>query len=268
MSTKQINYTPIGFMRCAEKHRYETPRQGVFADNCGTIELNSGNNFEQALRDLTGFDRIWVLFDFHHNKSWKPMVSPPHLTDGKKISMFATRSPHRPNSIGMSCVELVAIKKCSIIIRNFDLLDGTPILDIKPYIPQADSFPDATTGWLPEQLKTEYEIEFTELVERQLDFIARHSSFDIKKFIELQLSVNPLDSGRKRLVCLDENQGKYQLAFRTWRINFLYCQDVKIIVECLYSAYNPEELMLKADDKYHDKNLHREFIKNFLNKYS
>jgi tRNA (adenine37-N6)-methyltransferase len=258
MSNKQINYTPIGFMRCSEKHRYETPRQGVFADNIGTIELNPGHNYEQALRDLEGFDRIWVLFDFHLNTTWKPMVNPPHAPDGKKISMFATRSPHRPNSIGMSCVELVKIEKCSVHIRNFDLLDGTPIIDIKPYIPHADSFPEAATGWLPAKPQIKYSISFSPIAEQQLEFIASRSSFDIKKFIELQLTVNPLDPGRKRLVCLDEQQSRYQLAFRTWRIDF-YCRYKQLIIEILHSAYTADELQPDTEDKYQDKDLHREF---------
>lgn len=262
MVNKQINYRPIGFMRCSEKHRYETPRQGVFADNSGIIELNSGHNYEQALRDLEGFDRIWVLFDFHLNTTWKPMVNPPHAPDGKKISMFATRSPHRPNSIGMSCVELVKIEQRSIHIRNFDLLDGTPIIDIKPYILHADSFPDAATGWLPSNSQIKYSISFTLIAEQQLAFIAEHSSFDIKKFIELQLSINPLDNARKRLICLDEQQGRYQLAFRTWRIDF-HCSAEQIMIEFLHSAYTADELRTGSEDKYQDKELHRKFVENF-----
>ncbi|MCF6174995.1 MAG: tRNA (N6-threonylcarbamoyladenosine(37)-N6)-methyltransferase TrmO [Victivallaceae bacterium] len=263
MSIKEINYTPIGFMHCAEKHRYETPRQGVFADNCGTIELNPGYNFEQALRDLDGFDHIWVLFDFHLNTTWKPLVKPPCAPDGEKISMFATRSPHRPNSIGMSCVELVGIEKNLIHIRNFDLLDGTLIIDIKPYIPAADSFPDAATGWLPEPVKAAYKIQYSAVVRRQLKFIAEHSSFDIKKFIELQLGINPFDNARKRLICLDEQQGRYQLAFRTWRIDFLSSGDRQILVGDIHSAYTADELQSGTEDRYEDKDLHRKFLKIF-----
>ncbi len=260
MSSEQVIYSPIGFMRCSEQHRYETPRQGVFADNSGTIELNPGHNFEQALRDLAGFDRIWVLFDFHLNTTWKPMVNPPLAPDGKKISMFATRSPHRPNSIGMSCVELVGIEKNLIHIRNFDLLNGTPIIDIKPYIPAADSFPEAATGWLPSPATAIYKIHYSAVAQRQLEFIAEHSSFDIKKFIELQLGTKPFDNTRKRLICLDEPQGRYQLAFRTWRIDFLASGDNALMIEELHSAYTTAELQPDTEDKYKDKALHRKFI--------
>jgi tRNA-Thr(GGU) m(6)t(6)A37 methyltransferase TsaA len=260
MSNEQINYSAIGFMRCSEQHRYEMPRQGVFADNTGIIELNSGHNFEQALRDLAGFDRIWVLFDFHLNSTWKPLVKPPYTSDSKKISMFATRSPHRPNSIGMSCVELVKIEKNLLHIRNFDLLNGTPIIDIKPYIPAADSFPEAATGWLPQPLKALYSIQYSTIMQQQLKFIAENSSFDIKKFIELQLATNPFDNARKRLICLDKQQGSYQLAFRTWRINFLSLGDNELMIEKLYSAYTATELHSDTEDKYKDKELHRKFM--------
>jgi tRNA (Thr-GGU) A37 N-methylase len=91
-------------------------------------------------------ERIWLLFVFHNNSNWKAQSSPP-VAPNRKIGVFATRSPYRPNPIGLSCVELVKIEKLKIYVRNFDLLDNTPILDIKPYIPYSDSFPDALGGF-------------------------------------------------------------------------------------------------------------------------
>ena len=99
-----------------------------------------------AWRDLAGFERIWLLFAFHRSEGWKAEVRPPR--GGGKRSVLATRSPHRPNAIGLSAVELVAVEAGSLRVRGVDLLDGTPILDIKPYVPYADAFPQARAGWI------------------------------------------------------------------------------------------------------------------------
>jgi tRNA-Thr(GGU) m(6)t(6)A37 methyltransferase TsaA len=104
--------------------------------------LERNRNFEQALKDLEGFERIWVIYLFHLNDSWKPMVTPPR-NKGKKVGVFASRSPHRPNGIGLSCVTLNRIEGLNIYISNSDILDGSPVLDIKPYLPWSDSFPDS-----------------------------------------------------------------------------------------------------------------------------
>lgn len=144
----EMNIKPIGFLHCDKKERYEAPRQGIHAKgSTGIIKLNPYCNFEQAVQDLDGFDRIWLIYGFHLNDWWKPLVSPPRFRE-RKIGLFATRSPFRPNQLGMSCVKLESVKKLKIYISEFDLLDQTPIYDIKPYIPYCDSFPDSETGWL------------------------------------------------------------------------------------------------------------------------
>ena len=140
---------PIGYLDCEQKYRYEAPRQSILAGgNLGVVCLNSGCNFEQALPDLIGFDRVWLIYQFHQNRDWKPKVVPPRSPENRKVGLFATRSPHRPNPLGLSCVELVKIDGLDVFIRNFDLLNGTPIFDIKPYIPYCDSFENSAVGWL------------------------------------------------------------------------------------------------------------------------
>ena len=130
---------PIGYFHSNAQERYNLPSQpGVLDGSEGKIILNPHCHFEQALEDLKGFDRIWVVFWFHRNESWKPKVLPPR--GGIKRGLFATRSPHRPNPIGISCLELKEIHGLELIVKNHDLLDGTPILDIKPYLVYADSF--------------------------------------------------------------------------------------------------------------------------------
>ena len=123
------------------------------------IEFLPGNNFEQALDDIEGMERLWLIYLFHRNQGWKPKVMPPR--GDKKRGLFATRSPHRPNSIGMSCVRLESREGRKLWVSEYDLLDRTPILDVKPYLPYADSFPDAKTGWLEGLEDDEFEIEWS-----------------------------------------------------------------------------------------------------------
>lgn len=103
---------------------------------------------EQVVHDLHGFERIWLIFAFHLSEGWKSMVKPPR--GGPKRGVLATRSPHRPNSIGLSAVELIKVEGRTLHLRGVDLLDGTPVLDIKPYVPYADAFPGAKAGWIDE----------------------------------------------------------------------------------------------------------------------
>jgi tRNA-Thr(GGU) m(6)t(6)A37 methyltransferase TsaA len=123
----EILTKPIGTIHSELKHRYETPRQGVLVkENIAVIHLDPKNNFEQAVKDLDGFDRIWIIYQFHLNKNWKPLVTPPRHTRNK-VGVFATRAPFRPNQIGLSCVKLEKVEGLTIYISETDILDGSPI---------------------------------------------------------------------------------------------------------------------------------------------
>ncbi len=145
-----IDMQAIGVVHSNYRERFATPRQPVLdAAQPAEIRLNAGLNFHQALQDLNGFSHIWVIYWMHLNQGWNPTVIPPR---GPKIrrGLFATRAPHRPNSIGLSAVRLKKINGRVLHIEGHDMLDGTPVLDIKPYIPYADAIPDASSGWLDE----------------------------------------------------------------------------------------------------------------------
>jgi len=143
---------PIGYVRSPYARRIDAPHQSTVVQGTesgdaadATIEFVEGFP-GAAFRDLAGFQRIWLLFVFHRSEGWKPEVKPPR--GGGKRSVLATRSPHRPNAIGLSAVELIAVEEGRLRVRGLDLLDGTPILDIKPYVPYADSFPGSAAGWI------------------------------------------------------------------------------------------------------------------------
>ena len=145
---------PIGYVRSPSRNRIDAPHQPSVVEGTETgraaearIELEEFLP-ESALRGLEGFERIWVIFAFHRSEGWAPLVKPPR-GQGRK-GVLATRSPHRPNPIGLSALELVGIEGRVLTVRGMDLLDGTPVLDIKPYVPYADAFPEAKAGWIDE----------------------------------------------------------------------------------------------------------------------
>ncbi len=143
----QINMQAIGMVHSNYRERFAAPRQPSLEDpQPATIELNKGMNFEQALSDLDGFSHIWVLYWMHLNQGWNPTVMPPRGPKQRR-GLFATRAPHRPNGIGLSVVQLTSISGRTLHIAGHDMLDGTPVLDIKPYLPYADAIPDADAGW-------------------------------------------------------------------------------------------------------------------------
>ncbi len=135
---------PVGVIRSPWKWREEAPRQPD-TDTEAEVVLH-GEGMQNALKDVAGFDRIWLLCWFHHCRGWVQQVVPPR--DRVKRGVFATRAPDRPNPIGLSCVQVVSVQGRRIRIRGHDLLDGTPVLDIKPYIPAYDSHPDSRAGWV------------------------------------------------------------------------------------------------------------------------
>ena len=263
----EIIFKPIGVMRTGSKYKFEAPRQGVFSGSGGCIELLPPYRGE-AVADLNGFDRIWVIFCFHHNlgTGWKSTVRPPLVPEPRRYSVFATRSPHRPNPIGISCVRLVKVASDRLWVDNVDILDGTPVLDIKPYIPQADAFPDAAAGWR-ENLELKHEawsITYAEQFLAQAAYAVQLGAPDLVNFCEVQLRCNPLDRSRKRLFPVAAQPQKMEIGCRTWRILFAYDDAAKHIeVLAMRSNYTGAELAPEAEDIYADKDIHRKFIEKF-----
>ena len=152
----------IGYARTPYKERFGTPRQpqvtsggvlgGVTQE--GVLHLN-GLDEERArlsLRGLSGFSHVWAIFSCHLNTGWSALIQPPRGPRNNKQGVFATRSPNRPNQIGLSLLRLLRVDEdaCTVHFVGGDLIDGTPILDIKPYIAPYDSVSDARHGWLDE----------------------------------------------------------------------------------------------------------------------
>jgi len=135
----------IGRIHSLYKQATGTPIQPCRAKS-SPGELHLRPEFEPGLKDLAGFDRIWLLYWFHHACEQKLHVVP--YRDVVEHGIFATRVPARPNPIGISCVRLLGIEGCILRLDEVDILDGTPVLDIKPYVPQYDNYPVQRCGWL------------------------------------------------------------------------------------------------------------------------
>jgi tRNA-Thr(GGU) m(6)t(6)A37 methyltransferase TsaA len=142
-----ITYHPIGVIQSPFKQQQGTPIQPAYAGPVrGRIVI--AEPYRAALADLAGFERVWLLYDFDRAGPFVPKVTP--YRDSHERGLFATRAPTRPNRIGISAVKLVAVESDGIVVEEIDVLDGTPLLDIKPYVPAFDSYPQAKAGWFDE----------------------------------------------------------------------------------------------------------------------
>jgi tRNA-Thr(GGU) m(6)t(6)A37 methyltransferase TsaA len=141
---------PIGTLRSCYGQKFGIPRQaGLVPAATAVLELDPAVVTRDALRGLEGFSHVWVIFRFHLAADVKMTVRPPRLGGARRVGVLATRSPHRPNHLGLSAVALarVDLDGLSLELRGGDFLDGTPVYDVKPYLPYADALPDATAAW-------------------------------------------------------------------------------------------------------------------------
>ncbi len=151
---------PIAHIQTEFNEKFGIPRQsGKVKELRARIVFEPQFRNPDALRGIEGFSHLWLLFDFSlaHREGFTPTVRPPRLGGNRKIGVFASRSPFRPNNIGLSSVELIGIEKTEsegdvLIVSGADLLSGTPIYDIKPYLAYTDSHPDARGGYADEAL--------------------------------------------------------------------------------------------------------------------
>ncbi|MBL7715424.1 MAG: tRNA (N6-threonylcarbamoyladenosine(37)-N6)-methyltransferase TrmO [Bdellovibrionales bacterium] len=203
------NFEPIAVMETDFKEKFGIPRQvGMAANAKGVIRFKKDFRYSSAVRDLDRFSHIWVVFVFHqtggdHGKSydWKPTIRPPRLGGAKKVGVLASRSPHRPNPIGLSALRLEKIEVAkngdvSIHVEGVDILDGTPILDIKPYLPYADQIPDAKSGWAEKPIERNPVLYAPGMMERLEDFA--RTRMGLVELVEDLLSLDPRPAFQRR----------------------------------------------------------------------
>jgi len=251
-----MNLKPIGVFQSEQIEPYQAGRQPDALGTQGVIRLHKGQNFEQALQDLIGCSHIWIIFGFHLNENWKPLVQTPR--SDRKIGVFATRAPYRPNPIGLSLVKLIDIKDLEIFVGENDLLNHSPIYDIKPFHPEADIASDARVEWLETAQVKKYQITFSPPAESHLDFLEMQGVNEIRTFVSRQLEYDPVNADKKRV---SEHSGFFTLAYRTWRIDFTLGEN-SVGILTIHSGYSAEDLKDFADP-YGDKKIHRLFNKEF-----
>lgn len=147
--SENLTLRPIGRIRTEFPEKFGIPRQsGLVEELRAVVEFEREFRAPEAFRGLEGFSHLWLLWHFTQSQGWSPTVRPPRLGGNQRVGVFATRSPFRPNPIGLSCVKLEKVDYTApggpvLLVRGADLLDGTPIFDVKPYVPLADCRPQA-----------------------------------------------------------------------------------------------------------------------------
>lgn len=254
-AARAITIEPIGVVHSPFVERADAPRQATAGAQVeARAELFGGRGFEDALVDLEQWDHVWLLVWFHHNVAYRPKVTPPRSET--KRGVFATRAPYRPNPIGLSAVRLLGVEGLVLRIAGVDLLDGTPLLDVKPYVPYCDAIPDASHGWLaasgPDDPIRDYEVRYAPLAARQLAFLQQHQ-LDLAPRIAAALKLGPSPHAYRRI----RRQGDgYRLCVKDWRVHFV-AEERRITVNELRSGYRPRELFAPDGGA---PDLHRAFV--------
>jgi len=210
-----IELQAIGFVRSPFKEKFGIPRQPGLIKSCkAKIELIPPYNNPDAVRGLDDFSHIWLTFQFHQNtnQTWRPLIRPPRLGGNKKVGVFASRSPFRPNNLGLSLVALHAVhtenNATTLIIDCPDILDGTPILDIKPYIAYSDAALNARCSFANASPAAKMKVKFSQDSQRALEPIENQYEHSLKSLIEETLAYDPRpaykqkDDSREYGICL------------------------------------------------------------------
>ena len=148
-----MDMRPIAHIKSDFSEKFGIPRQsGLVEELTAAVVFEPEYRDPSALRGLEGFSHLWLIWEFSRSRGWSPTVRPPRLGGNKRLGVFATRSPFRPNPLGLSCVRLVEVRQDRalgpvLVVAGADLMDGTPIYDVKPYLPYADCKPDAVGGF-------------------------------------------------------------------------------------------------------------------------
>jgi tRNA (adenine37-N6)-methyltransferase len=177
---------PIGWISSPFKQKFGAPRQaGEVAAAEGFIRFASPYQNPDAFREIEGFSHLWLIYQFHltKEKGWTPLIRPPRLGGNTRVGVFASRSPFRPNSLGLSVVENLGIRsdtKQGILlhVRGIDMVDQSPIFDIKPYLSHSDSVPSASIGYSPPELKRRTTVWHCDYLGQQRELIEQTLSLD------------------------------------------------------------------------------------------
>jgi tRNA-Thr(GGU) m(6)t(6)A37 methyltransferase TsaA len=209
-------------------------------DTPAQIELLPDAQLEHGLADIEEWSHLWVIYWFHLNSHFRPKVEAPR--SDKRRGVFATRSPYRPNPIGLSAVALERVEGRILHVRGMDMIDGTPVLDIKPYVPYTDHV-DANSGWLEttgsaKDRGPSFQVEFGQEAQEQLSWLIEHARLELEQAIVRILSTGPVPHPYRRIK--REGAG-YRLGLRDWRVRF-EVQGDRVRVLSIASGYKARVL--------------------------
>jgi tRNA (Thr-GGU) A37 N-methylase len=208
------------------------------------------------VEDLAGWERIWVIYWFHRNPGWRPKVLPPRSTTGRK-GVLATRSPHRPNPLGLSALRLLRVDGLRLHVQGADMIDGTPVLDIKPYVPYSDAFVESGSGWLEQKDPLPaYAVEFSAAADAQLQWILDHGGPDLRPRAMDILRLGPQPHPYRRIRAHADGA---VLAVKDWRLDFTV-EDRIIRVQSVSTGYRKSQLAVAVGSLKAAPALHREFV--------
>jgi tRNA-Thr(GGU) m(6)t(6)A37 methyltransferase TsaA len=218
-----LTIRPIGFLRSGKGVRFKTLHQpDEAAAETNVLELTPAPGIREALRDLEGMERIWLLWWFHRAESWRPLVLPPR-GPARRRGVFATRSPHRPNPLGMTPARLLGIEGLRLLLGPCDLLEGTPVLDIKPYVPAYDAFPDSAAGWIDtvaalQAAPPSHAVAWAPPAREQAEWLRAQWSVDFRERLEDLLARDPRPHRTRRIRALPG--GDFEIGCGAWRAVF------------------------------------------------
>ena len=207
--------------------KFGIPRQsGIVEGTIGEIVFEPEYRNEQALRGIEGYSHLWLIWKFSEAErdEWSPTVRPPRLGGNKRIGVFATRSPFRPNPIGLSSVKLLGVNRTkdgvTLTVSGIDMLDGTPIYDIKPYLAFTDSHPDAVCGFSDEVKDYKVKVDFPEKLLKKIDESDRGAILEI-------LAQDPRPSYKNG----KDQDNEYGMSYGKYEIKFKVSSDTLTVTE-------------------------------------
>ena len=231
-------FSPIGVVRTPFAERREAPRQPYAAGEApGTIELLPGHRYEDALRDLDQWTYLWLVYWFHLNRDWRPTVLPPRSRQGRR-GVFSTRAPHRPNPIGISVLRIVRVEGLRVEVLGVDMIDQSPVLDIKPYVPFADAIPEAGAGWIAADPEPAWMVEWTLNSIAQIEWLASQG-VALRESITAALALGPQAHAYRR-IRRDGPRGT--LSLKDWRVAFTI-DGHALRVDHIDTGYRPAQIV-------------------------
>lgn len=261
-----LTLRPIGFISTAQPLKFHAPHQpSEETEARNTLELLPDCGYEQALQDLAGCERVWLIWWFHRNDNWRPLVLPPR-GPAQRRGVFATRSPHRPNPLGLTPVRLFGVKGRRLELGPCDLVDGTPVFDIKPYVPAYDAFPEASAGWIDEvdaacQSAPAFEVAFSDLALAQAEWLREEWKIEFLPRLRELLARDPTPH-RTRRIKRRSSQG-FEIGCGAWRGVF-EVSDHTVRVNSLEPAYPLKFLMREGYDAVPDRDAQLAFMSRWL----